>query len=136
MGQGGADTASDAAAEGQPRVGLGVLFEKSLGPELVRLRVEILAQVHERDRRIDLHAGRKLPAGDRARDGERALGRVDHRAEAQGLLDHRVQVGVVVATSCELLAQASEHAGVAQQQLEREGEARRGRLVTRAEHRE
>ena len=131
----GADTTSNPTAEGEPRVGLGTVLDEPLGPELVRPRVQVLAHVHERDPRVNLHPGRQLPARDRPGCGERALGGIDHRAQSQGLLDDRVEVGVVVA-GFKLLAQAGQHARVAQQQLEGKGETRRGRLVPSAEHRE
>src|SRR5207244_1767284 len=48
---------------------------------------------------------------------------------------HRVEVSVVL-SALELLAQAGERRGMAQQEVEGEGERRGGRLVTGAEHRE
>jgi hypothetical protein len=129
------DTASDTAAEGQPRIGLGAILDESLGSELMRSWVQILTQMHERDPGIHLHPGGELPARDRPGCGERALGGVDHRAQPQGLLDHCVEVGVIV-SGFNLLAQASEDGRVSHQQLKRKGELRRGRLVPSAEHRE
>ena len=70
--------------------------------------------MHERDPRIDLRAGRHRVAGDDARLGQRALGGVDDRAQAQRLLDDRVEVGVALARG-DLRAQALERLGIAQQ---------------------
>jgi hypothetical protein len=84
--------------------------------------------VNECDRGIHLHAGRQLPARDRPGHGQRALGGVDHRAQPQGLLDHRIQIEVIL-PSFKLLAQTSEHRLVSQQQLKRERKRSRGRLM-------
>ena len=86
--------------------------------------------VHERDSGVDLHPRRQLPAGDGARRSERALRGVDDRPQAQRLLDGGLQVRVVIPG--QLVAQARQHARVAQQQIERERKAvwrwSRGRL--------
>ena len=101
----------------------------------MRTRVQVLAHVHERDPGIHLHSGRQLPARDGSRYRQRPLGRVDHRPQPQRLLDDGVEVGIVGRRG-ELLPQATEDAGIAQQQVESEGEAGRRRLVACAQHRE
>src|SRR3954452_23868351 len=52
-----AEAAPGAAAEGQPRVGVGrAVAEEALGPKLLRAGVAVGAAVDHRDRRVDLHA--------------------------------------------------------------------------------
>ena len=51
FGEGGADAAAHAAAEGDPGVVVGLALEEALGPELLRLGEEVLAVVQGGDRR-------------------------------------------------------------------------------------
>ena len=99
----------------------------------MRLRVEILAQVNDRDRRVDTDAGWEVPSADRAGFGQCARVRVDHWPQPQCLCHDGIEVCVVVGG--QFFSQASKHAGIAQQQVEGEGEAGGGRLVTGEEQR-
>ena len=51
LGEGGAEAAADAAAEGDPGVGVGPCLEEALGPEGERLGIDVGAGVGEPDRR-------------------------------------------------------------------------------------
>ena len=104
FGEGGADAAAHAAAEGDPGVGVGLAVEEALGPELLRLGEEVLAVVQRGDRRQHVGARRQLVAADRERRGQLAGDVDDHRPRAQRLLDRRLEV--VVLAGGDRLAQA------------------------------
>ena len=57
-----ANTAADAAAEGQPRVRLGALLEEALRAELTWARIEVGTVVDERDPGIDTHTPQADPS--------------------------------------------------------------------------
>ena len=59
LGEGGAEAAADAAAEGDPGVGAGRVVEEALGQEAVRLRVDRRVAVDE----VDAGGRRETPAG-------------------------------------------------------------------------
>ena len=134
FGEGRADAAPDAAAEGDPGVGVGLGLEEALGPEALGLGEEVLAVVQGGDRRQDEGAAGELVAGDRERAGQLAGDVDDHRSRAQRLLDRRLEV--VVLAGGDRAAQAVEHRPVPQQALDRPGEPGRGRLVAGAENRD
>ncbi len=133
--QGRTDATADPATKGQPGVRLGLLVDKPLWAELVRLGVEILSQVNEGNSGVHLDAGGKRPPGDGPRLGQGSLGSVDDRTQPEGLFGYGVEIGVA-SVLVDLVPQSVEHRRVAQQQLERERQGCRSRLVPRAEHRE
>ncbi len=77
----------------------------------------------EVDARRHVHPGRQLEAVDAQRRGELARRDGEHRADAQGLLDHGVDPRLVAG------AHAREDVRRAGQALQRPGERARGRLV-------
>ena len=100
------------------------VLEEPLGRERARVGVQVAAAVDGADRRVDLHAHRHLVAA----DGERPLAHHpadagDDRPDAQGLLDHRVEIAVVA------LARPRAHARVVQHQVEGPGQPGGRRLV-------
>ena len=128
LGEGGAEAAANAAAEGDPGVGAGRGLEEALGEEAVRLGVDLGIAVDEVDAGGDRGAGGQLVAADLDRLGQLADHQHDHRAQPQRLLDRRRQVGLV-ATGQGLGSQTLELLGVADQALHRPGERGRGGLV-------
>ena len=60
-----AEAAAHAAAERDPRVGLGLGVQEALGPERERVGVEVGAAVHERDRGAERRPRGDLVAADR-----------------------------------------------------------------------
>ena len=127
-----AQAAPGAAPERDPGVGVGsVVAEEALGPELLRLRVQVGAAVDRADRGVDLDAGRNLVAVERERLlAHHAPDAGDHRADAQRLLDHGVQVAVLA------LAGQGVDARVVQDQVKRPGQAGGGGLVAGQQQRQ
>ena len=80
LGEGGAEAAADAAAEGDPGVGAGRVVEEALGQEAVRLGVDLGVAVDEVDAGGDRDAGGQLVAADLDRLGQAA----DHERRSPG----------------------------------------------------
>ena len=72
LGEGGAEAAADAAAEGDPGVGAGRVVEEALGQEALRFRVDLGVAVDQVDAGRDRDAGRQLVAAELDRLGQLA----------------------------------------------------------------
>ena len=92
LGEGSADAAPDAAAERDPGVGVGFALEEALGPELLRVGVDVLAQVDGGDRRHHEAARGQAVAADRRRRSQPAGDVDDHRPRPQRLFYRRLEV--------------------------------------------
>ena len=91
-----AEAAAHAAAERDPRVGAGGLLEEALGPERERVRVDVLARVHQQDVRLRPRRPREVVAGDLERRLQQPQDGGDDRPQPQRLLDDGVQVVLVL----------------------------------------
>ena len=76
---------------GHPRVGRGRVAEEPLGPERVRLGVEVGPRVREPDRGRHVAAGRERQVADPQLVGELPPGERHHRPQPQRLGDHRAR---------------------------------------------
>src|SRR5437899_8580842 len=87
LGERSADAAPHTAAERNPGVALGGAFQEALGPESLRVRIEVLAEVDGGDGWHHHRARGYVVAGqlDAARQPARRVG--DDRPYAQGILD-------------------------------------------------
>ena len=95
LGEARTEAAPHAAAERDPGVGAGRRLEEALGPEGARVWVDVRAPVHQVDARRNVHARRQQPPADLHRLREAAQHQRDHGTEAKGLLDDRIEVGVL-----------------------------------------
>ena len=100
----GAEAAADAAAEGDPGVGARRAVEEALGPEGVRLGVEVFASVQQPNARRHRDAGGQLETGDGHRFEESAVDDREHGAQPQRLPGDRE--GVALPALAEALAMA------------------------------
>ncbi len=97
--------------------------EESLGAKHRRLRMAVRAFVDCGDRRSDLDPGIDQIAAELERPiGDEPADAGDHRAQAQRLLDYRVEVVLLAGGEC--LLEAVEDARIAKHQFERPREAR------------
>src|SRR5436305_3557814 len=112
FGEGGADAAAYAAAEGNPGVVVGLAFEEALRPALLRVGEEVLAVVQGGDRRHHEAALGQLVAADLGRRLELAGDVDDHRPRPQRLPDRGVEV--LILAGVDRLAQLGQHPGRAQ----------------------
>src|SRR4051795_327596 len=83
LGEGGAEAAADAAAEGDPGVGAGRVVEEALGEEPLGFGVDLRVAVDQVDAGDDPGAGRQLVAAELDRLGQLADHDHDHRAQPQ-----------------------------------------------------
>ena len=131
-----AQTAPDAAAEGDPLVGPGLVPQPALGPEGEWLRVEIVAVVQQQDahgdRGIRGHGVGTQPPG----NGHATADHGDHGARAHALGDHRLDVLAGFCVGADRVAQALVGGGRPDKALPRPRERVRRRLVPREHERE
>ena len=129
----GAYAPANPAAEWDPGVGAGRTVQEALRKEAVRLGVDVRPPVHQVDRGRDRDAGRQRPFADHGRLGQPSRDERDHRAEPQGLGDHRVEVGLL--SRVDLLDQPTQLLRMASQPLHRPGQGGGGGLVARQKQR-
>ena len=137
------EAAPDAAAEGQPRVGIGLLADEALGLEALGLRVALRAAVREVDRRAQERPGGHAVGADVERHGRAASHEREDRPLAQRLAHHAVEVRQLVdrrevelaiaRDRRELRAQPREDLGMHEHALERPRE-RGGRRLVACDH--
>jgi hypothetical protein len=122
-----AETATRPAAEGDPAEGGGMAAEESLRPERVRVLEQVATMVDEVGSDGHDGAGRQHRAAQANRFHQEPH-RVDHRrADAEGFLNHRVDVGAVSGSDC--VPQAVEDRRMPQHEVDRPGHRTRRGLV-------
>jgi len=127
LGEGGAEAATDAAAERDPGVGVGLAAEVAVGVEAFAALVETPVFVQRHDPGDDPRPGGQPPLPHLERLHHVAAGGADHRPHPQHLVGGGEPQLVLLPLGLGL--QPPQDLRVAAQPLDRPGERRRGRLV-------